>query len=383
MASIERRPRRDDTVGFRVVWRDPDTKKKDHLTFEDEADAKLAMKLLNANGQRLTEAVQTMQSIRSTAPTITEILTEYIDHLTGVEERTRTDYRGYVANHIDPFIGAVHIDAENLDKVAKQWVNDRWDDGEGMGGKTLRNVHAFLSAGIGSAIPKYRPDNPFHGMRLPEEMVFLAKHEFPLLLAQVPPYYQTAVKFLVSTGLRWGEFVALNIRDVELFGDIPAIRVTKAIKRGRSGHYVGTTKTSRGRRTVSIAASLVPELEEITAGRDPTRRCSPGRGARLRENNFRDRVWAPAVTAANAEYDVHGVFVPQARRLNKRPRIHDLRHTHASWLIAAGVDLPTVSRRLGYESIKTTVDIYGHLDPSQLERAAKAADAALLAAIPM
>ena len=46
-----------------------------------------------------------------------------------------------------------------------------------------------------------------------------------------------------------------------------------------------------------------------------------------------------------------------------RPRIHDLRHTHVSWLIAQGVQLPAISRRLGHESITTTIDRYGHLLP--------------------
>ncbi|MFD5790586.1 tyrosine-type recombinase/integrase [Streptomyces sp. NPDC127037] len=47
--------------------------------------------------------------------------------------------------------------------------------------------------------------------------------------------------------------------------------------------------------------------------------------------------------------------------LTKRPRIHDLRHTHASWLIAGKVPLPVIQARLGHEPITTTVDRYGHL----------------------
>lgn len=60
-------------------------------------------------------------------------------------------------------------------------------------------------------------------------------------------------------------------------------------------------------------------------------------------------------------------------QLRARPRIPDLRHTHASWLIAAGVPLTVIQRRLGHESIKTTSDLYGHL--------AEDADAAAAAAL--
>lgn len=61
-------------------------------------------------------------------------------------------------------------------------------------------------------------------------------------------------------------------------------------------------------------------------------------------------------------------------QLRARPRIHDLRHTHASWLIPAGVPLTVIQGRLGHESIKTTSDRYGHLADD-----ADAAAAAVLA----
>ena len=60
------------------------------------------------------------------------------------------------------------------------------------------------------------------------------------------------------------------------------------------------------------------------------------------------RAWGPALDTLDGQ-------------LRARPRVHDLRHTHASWLIAAGIPLTVIQRRLGHESIKTTSDRYGHL----------------------
>ncbi|MFC3453981.1 tyrosine-type recombinase/integrase [Amycolatopsis speibonae] len=387
MASIETRPRSNGTCAYRVVWWCPDAKKRDSMTFDDETEAERAKKLLDATGGRLTDATKAMDAIRKKVPTIADIIEDYVEHLTGIETRTKKDYRGYARNHINPYIGAFPIDHDDLDKLAARWVNDRWDEGEGMGGKTLRNVHAFLSSAIGSAVPKYRPDNPFHGQRLPEyvqeEMCFLTHGEFSLLLSQIPEFYKLVVTFLVSTGLRWGELVALNVGDLDLLASTSSVRVTKAIKRADNGHYVGTTKTRKGRRTVSIPPSLIPQLASLTFNREQDAPLFTGpRGARLRENNFRDRVWSLAVARANAERDVDGKYIPIALRLNKEPRIHDLRHTHASWQIAADVDLPTLQKRLGHESYSTTVDVYGHLDPRQLERSADAAEASLQAVMP-
>ncbi|MCC4909096.1 tyrosine-type recombinase/integrase [Microbacterium sp. cx-59] len=53
----------------------------------------------------------------------------------------------------------------------------------------------------------------------------------------------------------------------------------------------------------------------------------------------------------------------EARHRAIAPNIHDLRHSHTSWLIAAGVPLPYLQARLGHESIMTTVGTYGHLQP--------------------
>jgi integrase len=64
-------------------------------------------------------------------------------------------------------------------------------------------------------------------------------------------------------------------------------------------------------------------------------------------NNFRDRYWNPAVTAAN---------------LARKPTPHWLRHTSVAWLVMTGkVSLPEIQRRIGHESIQTTINVYGRM----------------------
>ena len=70
----------------------------------------------------------------------------------------------------------------------------------------------------------------------------------------------------------------------------------------------------------------------------------------MRGPNFYTNVWVPALVRA------------KEAGLTKKPRVHDLRHTNASWLIQAGMPLTVVQRHLGHESIQTTSDRYGHLD---------------------
>lgn len=72
-------------------------------------------------------------------------------------------------------------------------------------------------------------------------------------------------------------------------------------------------------------------------------------GDPLRQNVFYEYRWQQAVALA------------RSRGLLKRPRFHDLRHTHVAWLIAGGTPLPKIQARLGHESIQTTIDVYGGL----------------------
>lgn len=72
--------------------------------------------------------------------------------------------------------------------------------------------------------------------------------------------------------------------------------------------------------------------------------CAPGAvGGAWHHANYYNRKWLPATAAA------------VTKGLPKKPRIHDLRHTHVAWLIGANIPLPAIPLRLGHESISTTV----------------------------
>ena len=105
------------------------------------------------------------------------------------------------------------------------------------------------------------------------------------------------------------------------------------------------------------------------------------RGGPVLHRTFWSRVWVPAVSDHQCQphRDKSGPVVdcPDCwEGLEPRPRIHDLRHTHASTLLGAGVPIHIVQLRLGHESIKTTVDTYGHLLPDAQAMAASAASLA-------
>ncbi len=221
--------------------------------------------------------------------------------------------------------------------------------------KTIRNAHGLLSSVLDAASERYGLPNPSKGVKLPSdgeipEMQFLTPTEYDRLLSEIPDYWQPLVAILAGSGCRWGEATALRVGDFDLGLDVPVVRITRAWKRGeRGGAYLGSPKTRRGRRTVTLDPTTVAAIRHLIDGQPADQPVFVGaRGGRVAHQNFHPRVWNPAVERA---------------ALGKQPRIHDLRHSHASWLIGAGVPLPVVQYRLGHESIKTTVDRYGHLMP--------------------
>jgi integrase len=137
-----------------------------------------------------------------------------------------------------------------------------------------------------------------------------------------------------------------------------------------------------------IVSDLIPllESERKDTGTGRMRRPAPDdlvfvnrQGRPVSQSTFLVHVWQPAVRAFAGDVQVDGKWVPGP---GKRPRVHDLRHSHASWQIAAGIPLTWLQVRLGHESISTTSDVYGHLSPDAHAASARAASVALSQASP-
>jgi integrase len=145
------------------------------------------------------------------------------------------------------------------------------------------------------------------------------------------------VIFAVGTGVRPEEAFGADWPDVDL--DEGILRVRRAFAKGRLKTY---TKTERSRRRVPLRWKVVAALEEL-----PRRRgvLFPNAvGGRIDINNWRSREWVPALKAAGVEHR----------------RIYDLRHTFATWSLAAGMSIFTLSRRMG-TSVQMIDQTYGHL----------------------
>ena len=386
MAKITAHRAADGALSFRVQFRPRPGANPTRETFETADAAQRFIDLAADIGWAGAQEIRDASGGSDTAiPTLATWLERHLDELaSSATPGTIDGYRREAARTWLPRLGRVPLDMLTRERITSWVAWQRKQEtarsararakaiaaGEApppaqlVADKTIANAHGLLSAVLSAAGRRYGLPNPAEGVRLPsdqerEEMTFLTPAEYDALLAATPQWWQPLVAFLAGSGCRWGEATALKVADFNLAANPATVTISRAWKRGeKGGVYLGAPKTRRGRRTVTLDATTVATIRHLIDNQPPEQYAFRGvRGARVHAQNFHPRVWQPAVTAAG---------------IGKTPRVHDLRHSHASWLIAAGVPLPIIQYRLGHESIKTTSDRYGHMLPGAGDVAAAA-----------
>lgn len=405
MAYIQERPHKDGTITFQVRWTEGGGRAGVGQTekFATRDDATMFKRLVDAHGQHWPhgwvrgEGFVEEPAIPGDWPLL-DWAHRYVDRLTGIDDRTRIDYRREVDQHLsllvhtEPSGRVVPATIGNLlpddvqDWVRTEEKGERAPDNpkawrrRPANPKSIRNRHGLLFCLVQAAVeatPQLRTSNCCKGTRLPrvddhieEEMTFLEHDEFARIVQEfTDPAAADLATWLVGTGMRWGEATALQVRDVNLkAGTVSVQRAWKRAPKGSSeAFFLGPPKTKRARRVVALSPAQMDMARQLVSGHPPEAYLfRAAQGGNWRHANFYNRKWKPAVEAA------------VAKGLPKRPRIHDLRHTHVSWLIAANIPLPAIQVRVGHESISTTVDRYGHLVRSLDAEVTAAVEAALI-----
>lgn len=370
MATIRARSRSGGGTTYTVTWREPGGAQSSR-SFRDDEDKALELKaFLDANHNSFSVATEAKRAKDSTAPTVTQWVTEHVDNLR-LPPDTIADYRGYIRNHMEPHrIGSLPIDVLKRKDVI-DWVDglsatkrSNIATGKPLSFKSKKNIHALLSAALGEAVSVHKiPENVAYkvmekGVSDKRDPVYLSPVDLDLLVKETPKEFRTFMEVLCDTGLRYNENSALRPMDVDMQDVVLAngtterravIHVTRAYKRdGR----IGPPKTEKSRRTVTcgrvLTASLVKAMEGVPAWDLIFKRRAGGEY--VSNPWFHKNVWQPLVKRLIAE-----------GKLARAPWIHEIRHAHTTHLLQAKVPVHVVQARLGHEDPQTTLKVYSRM----------------------
>lgn len=281
-----------------------------------------------------------------------------------VRAKTYREYKATLHRNVRPKLGA-----RRLTSVRPADVQDLYTDLQAKG-KSARLTHVLLKGALKQAVAwQMLAKNPADYVTPPKrqtgsEMHALTQEEVERFLVEAgksrwAPFFH----LLVGTGLRPSEALALRWRDVDLAAGTLTVRRSVQWDKDKRKHVFNEPKTRSSRRTVPLPYGLtriLAEHMESVGGAKPddlvftTRNGKPGGHRTIVQEAFK-----PALGRAG---------------LDRSIRMYDLRHTHATLLLVAGVHPKVVSERLGHASVAITLDVYSHVLPGMQEQAAERLD---------
>jgi len=282
---------------------------------------------------------------------------------------THTTYEQHVRNLIKPHIGGVRLDGLKPLHVAGLYSRLAAD---GSGTAMQRKAGVTLRTAISWAVATdLLATNPVKRVKMPAHRPAEVQ---PLTLEQLTTFLNAAradrlyavYVLAVDAGCRQGELLALTWRDVDL--DLGTVSVTKSLEEVKGQLRIKEPKRQKGRRLIQVSPFTVEALHGHRAAMIEEESYRPdgpvfcGRRSRtwLRKSDIYRHSFQPLLKGTGLEFN-----------------FHVLRHSCATFLLAAGSDVKTVQERLGHSTAVMTLNTYAHFMPGAQAGAAAKLDAIL------
>lgn len=263
-----------------------------------------------------------------------------------------------IRRHILPYLGDIPINQITVATV-RDWQNQIMQakaiySKRPLSQHTLRNISVCLSSILNYAVRFYGlPQNPVQIARGMGKAVvhieFWESDEFNRFIDAVEEKdYKLFFTVLFSSGMRLGEFLALTPKDFDFENN--RISITKTYNWKLK--YSGPPKTETSVRTIAMPENVMQDIKTyIESFYDPPERVFMAASQKT-------------LTSRMAKY--------AARAGVKQIRIHDIRHSHASFLIHNNIPVTAIAQRLGHKNAKVTLEVYSHVyQASDIEIAEK------------
>lgn len=350
MATISKYQTSSGATLYRVRYRRPDNHQTDKRGFKTKKAAEAFANTVEV--QKLTGEYIPETAGRTTVGELAPLWLTRKQQATAVSNYRMIESAYRV--HVAPKWSARQVSKISVVDI-ETWVAQMVRDGRGT--TTVLRAHGVLSGILSDAVKLRRlASNPAKGLdNLPRKTtrrhVYLSADDVHRLAIESGEH-GALVLVLAFCGLRWGEAIALRVRDVE-FLKRRLVVSDNAVQLGVD-HAVGPTK-GRATRSVPVPTFVLDELSLLCKDKAPNALVFQGR-----EGTYLPR------PKSNG-----GWFIGAVRRAGIHTITpHDLRHTCASLAVSAGVNVLALQRMLGHKSAKVTLDTYADLFDADLDAVA-------------
>lgn len=304
-----------------------------------------------------------------------------------VSPKSHERYSEIVQHFLMPALGNLPLTKlapSHIQQAYNEWATGGRRDGKdgGLSPRTRRHIHRILYSALARAVEQQvlarNPADAFK-KRLPKverrEMTTLSADQSARLLAAIKhTRIYWPVLLALSTGMRRGEVFALRWKHVDL--ERGSLRVMESLEQTKAGIRFKAPKTDRTR-AITLPGFAIDEL----------RRLKRQQAEELLMLGIRQTgetlVCARADGLPLQPQSLTHQFTRLICRVKELPRVrfHDLRHSHATQLLLAGVHPKIAQERLGHATITTTLDLYSHVTETMQSDAAERLDQILRPAI--
>jgi integrase len=359
---------------------DPGTGKRRMGTATVKGDRRAAEKEL----RRLLRTLDDGSHVDPTRMTVRQWLVAWLAAVREeVSPKTHERYSEITENFLVPALGnlpVAKLAPSHIQQIYNEWATGGRRDGKagGLSPRTRRHMHRILNSALARAVEQQvlarNPADAFK-RRLPKverrEMTILSADQSARLLAAIKhtrTYWP--VLLALSTGMRRGEVFALRWKNVDLERVMESLEQTKVSIRFKAPK---TDKT----RAITLPAFAVDELRRL-------KRQQAEELLMLGIRQSGETLVCPRADGLPLQpQSLTHQFTRLISRMSDLPRVrfHDLRHSHATQVLLAGVHPKIAQERLGHATITTTLDLYSHVTETMQGDAAERLDAVFRSAI--
>lgn len=334
--------------------------------------------------QELRSSLQLGTFVESSAHTLASyLLDEWLPATAPprVKFETWKDRRRNLETHVIPRVGGIPLQELNAAHINRLYAdllrNGAVNGSGGLSATTVRRIHAMLRKALNDAVRWGQVQRnvallsdppPNKAVQASRRRSMRTWNELELrrfLNSEKPKYLYPLWMFAASTGMRRSELLGLRWSDLNLTSSTASVRQT-VLDTAEGFRPVEDQKSSLSARTIHLDRRTVGVLSDH---RIAQRALQDAAGNAWQANDLvfprEDGSWwnPPAISLA-FQRAVKAAGVPSIR-------LHDLRHTHATLLLASGVNPKVVSERLGHSSVAFTLDTYAHVMPGMQPEAAE------------